>query len=252
MAKNDEFYIGYLDRPPAGIKKFVKKAVVGVFCIAAIVAMILVTGQLPFAASLFEFGNERTFEGIIQERPYPILLVDRPGQTGQADGLSRYPLVAFGKMGADGLVANLSGQRVKLDGTLIYRDNQTMIEVVDGTVQVIGSNTTDIPVGQSLGVQTLVGEIVDSKCFLGVMNPGNLKPHKACAIRCISGGIPPIFLVRDKANHASHYLLVSQDGQSVNQQVLDKIAEPLRIVGEVIVQGDLKILKADPKMFQRM
>ena len=28
-------------------------------------------------------------------------------------------------------------------------------------------------------------------CFLGVMKPGRSKPHRACAVRCISGGIPP-------------------------------------------------------------
>ena len=49
---------------------------------------------------------------------------------------------------------------------------------------------------ESLGKQTFVGEIVDSKCFLGVMNPGRLTPHRACAIRCISGGVPPVLLVR--------------------------------------------------------
>jgi hypothetical protein len=252
MAQNDEFYIGYLDRPPAGIKQFVKKVIVGIFCCVAIVAIVLVTGQLPFPASLFEFGSVRTFEGVIQEKPHPVLLVNLPGRSEPADGLSRYPLVAFGKFGADDLLTNLNGQRVKLDGTLIYRDNQTMIEVVDGSVQVVDGKSRALTAGQSLGMQTLVGEIVDSKCFFGVMNPSNLKPHKACAIRCISGGIPPIFLVRDKANQASTYLLVSQDGQPVNHRVLDKIAEPIRIVGEVVVEGDLKLLRADPAGYERM
>lgn len=252
MSKNDEFYIGYLDRPPAGIKQFVKKVIVGVFCVVAVVAFVLVSGQFPFAPSFFEFGNARTFEGVIQEQPYPLLLVDRPGQSGFADGLSRYPLVAFGKMGASDLVVNLHGQRVRLEGTLMYRDNQTMIELIEGSVRVIDATATKISTGKSLGKQTLIGEIVDSKCFLGVMNPGNLKPHKACAIRCISGGIPPIFMVRNKANEATHYLLVSQDGKTVNRQVLDKVAEPLRIVGEVVVQGNLKILKADPQTFERL
>ena len=103
-----------------------------------------------------------------------------------------------------------------------------------------------------MGVQSLVGEIVDSKCFLGVMNPGNLKTHKACAIRCISGGIPPFFVVRDASNHVAYYLLVSKEGLPVNMQVLDKIAEPLRIVGEVFVEGQMRILKADPMGFERL
>jgi hypothetical protein len=55
----------------------------------------------------------------------------------------------------------------------------------------------------SLGTQTLIGEIVDSKCYLGVMNPGALIPHRACAIRCISGGIPPVLLVRQSDRSAA-------------------------------------------------
>jgi len=53
----------------------------------------------------------------------------------------------------------------------------------------------DRAVGQSFAQQKPVGEIVDSKC-LGVMTPGQLTTHRACAIRCISGGIPPVLHVR--------------------------------------------------------
>ena len=37
---------------------------------------------------------------------------------------------------------------------------------------------------------TLKGEIIDPKCYLGAMKPGGGKTHKACAMRCIAGGIP--------------------------------------------------------------
>ena len=104
----------------------------------------------------------------------------------------------------------------------------------------------------SLGRQTLVGEIVDSKCYLGVMNPGQLLPHRACAILCISGGIPPVLLVRQKIGPAIYLLLVSADGQPVNQQVLDLVAEPVQITGEVERQGDWLILRADPARYQRV
>jgi hypothetical protein len=43
----------------------------------------------------------------------------------------------------------------------------------------------------------LRGEIVDTKCYLGVMTPGEDKVHRGCAVRCISRGVPPAFLVRD-------------------------------------------------------
>src|SRR6266513_1903853 len=84
-----------------------------------------------------------------------------------------------------------------------------------------------------LGQQTLVGEIVDSKCYLGVMNPGQLTTHRACAIRCISGGIPPVLLVRQKDGPAIYLLLVSADGKPVNRQVLNMVAEPVEITGDV-------------------
>lgn len=45
-------------------------------------------------------------------------------------------------------------------------------------------------------------------------------PHRACAIRCISGGIPPVFLVQQKGGSAIYILLVSAEGKPVNVQVL--------------------------------
>ena len=104
---------------------------------------------------------------------------------------------------------------------------------------------------ESLGQQTLVGEIVDSKCYLGVMNPGQLTPHRACAVRCISGGIPPVLLVRQKAGPPLYFLLVSSDGRAVNKQVLDMVAEPVQITGDVERQGELLVLRADPQTYRR-
>jgi hypothetical protein len=93
---------------------------------------------------------------------------------------------------------------------------------------------------------------VDSKCFLGVMNPGNLTPHRACAIRCISGGIPPVLLVRQADGPALYFLLVGARDEPVNRQVLDIVAEPVQISGSVSRQGDLLILRADPATYRRL
>lgn len=105
---------------------------------------------------------------------------------------------------------------------------------------------------EELGAHTLVGEIVDSKCFLGVMNPGQLKPHKACAIRCISGGIPPVLLVRDETGTASTFLLVGGDGRPVGAELLDMVAEPLEITGVVRRTGDMLTLAAEPSDYRRL
>ena len=129
-----------------------------------------------------------------------------------------------------------------------------MVEALPDSINAAATNSPMLTGTETvpLGLQTLTGEIVDSKCFLGVMNPGQLLPHRACAIRCISGGIPPVLLVRQTNGGAIYLLLVSADGKPVNQQVLDLVAEPVQITGEVERQGELLILRADPKTILRI
>ena len=103
-----------------------------------------------------------------------------------------------------------------------------------------------------LGRGTFVGEIVDSKCHFGVMNPGTAKPHRACAIRCISGGIPPVLMVRHREGAIHYFFLVSSTGAPVNKLVLDLVAEPVEITGEVERHGDVLLLKADPASYRRL
>jgi hypothetical protein len=50
---------------------------------------------------------------------------------------------------------------------------------------------------------------------------------------------------------AIYLLLVSPDGKPVNKQVLDFVAEPIEITGEVERQGELLILRADPAAYGR-
>ena len=251
---NDEFYIGWEAKATPGIGKTVRKAVVIVLALALLAPVVLAVSQRMIGASVFEWGNIKTFSGILRSQPYPHLLVPRPGN---ADGLSRYStyyLVAPWKFGLDReAIAPLDGKSVTLKGTLIYRGNQTMIETKPEWIQANeNASPPAVPQGTALGKQTLVGEIVDSKCFLGVMNPGQLTPHRACAIRCISGGVPPVLLVRQKDNPAIYLLLVSADGKPVNKQVLDMVAEPVEITGEVERQGELLILRADPATYRKL
>ena len=253
-----EFYIGYLPKAPQGLGKAMRNVIILLMVAAAGIAVLLSASQQSFYPSVFEFGNYRDFEGIIKEKPYPMLLVQRPGQAGILPGYSQYYLVTFGKFGAQDAVKGLDGKRVKLQGSLVYRDNQTMIEIADNTFEALEdapsalNNFTWNGAGERLGVFQLTGEIVDSKCYLGVMNPGNLKPHKSCAIRCLSGGIPPVLVVKDREGLATYFLLVSQDGKTVNREVLPMVADPVQITGEVIQFENLLVLRADPRSYRRL
>jgi hypothetical protein len=102
-----------------------------------------------------------------------------------------------------------------------------------------------------LGMIRLRGEIVDSKCYLGVMNPGSGKVHRDCAVRCISGGAPPAFIARDAAGEPQVLLLTGSDGRALNKEILSFVAEPLEIHGRVVRSGSHLVLKAEPSDFIR-
>ena len=239
----NDFYVGYLPKAPIAVARFVRRVIVSLGLLGVAIALALVMGQIPFANSAFEYGKTRKFEGIIGARPYPTLLVARPGEVGSGDKQSRYLLVAPGKHGADSLVAGFDGKEVRLKGQLIYRDSGTMIEIEPGSIASLNRPSADQATTVDLGAVTVTGEVVDSKCYLGVMNPGNGKVHRDCAARCISGGIPPIFVSLDGEEH---FLMVGTDGNAVAPDALREfVAEPITIRGEALRRGETRILRVD-------
>ena len=226
----NDFYIGYLPKAPTEIAHFVRRVVTGTFSFVVILAAILVVAQQRFSPAVFEWQNERDFQGIIEEHPYPTLLAERPGQVSP-----RYLLVGLGKHGAAQDVHGLDGKLVQLRGKLIYRAENTMIEVMPNSI-VIKSTTGLIGSPVEKGIVTIRGEIVDSKCFSGVMNPGSGKVHRDCATRCLSGGVPPLLLESTPPNRL--ILLTSSAGEPLSQSTfLDKVAEPIVARGRLIGRG---------------
>ena len=98
----------------------------------------------------------------------------------------------------------------------------------------------------NLGETELKGEIVDSKCYFGVMKPGFGKPHRDCAIRCISGGIPPVLVVKNEKGEAQYFLLTGQNGEPINQEVLPFVGLPVSIKGQLEKMADWYVLKVTP------
>ena len=248
QAGDAPFYVGYLPSAPAGIARPVRALVLALSPVVIGLAVVLVLAQAPFAPSRFEFGRPRTFAGVLRESAYPFLQVDAEGSLAPR----LVPLVAPGKHGADALVRGLDGHRVSLEGTLIRREGQTMVEVVPGTIRDAGLDASPAPTLVDLGEATLRGEIVDSKCFLGVMNPGQLRVHRACAVRCISGGAPPLLYVRDLEGREAFLFLVDRDGRALRREVIDLVAEPVEVRGTVRRIGERTFLYADPAAIRRV
>ena len=214
MNSQSEFYVGYLPMP-AKLRVVVRRIAVALGALAAALGISLALALCPFAPAAFEYRQYRDFEGILVSRPYPALI--------GADGLA-WLLVAPGKHGFTG--AAQSGSVVRLRGQRIWRGGDRMIEVDPPSVRISGAGTP--PPESELGPVELTGEIVDSKCYFGVMNPGNGKVHRDCAARCIAGGVPPAFLVRDAAGRSATLLLANW-----RRELLEHVAEPVTLRGRI-------------------
>ena len=135
---NDEFYIGWEDKAPPDIGSRVRRAVLLLpACIVALGVM-LPLAQRTIGVSVFEWGKVKSFTGVLRSQPYPHLLVPRPGASASQTPFSSYYLVKPFKFGLDSkIVGRLEGKTVNLKGTLIYRGNQTMIEVTDNSIKAL-------------------------------------------------------------------------------------------------------------------
>jgi hypothetical protein len=202
MRDPDEFYIGYEPGMPTAMRRMVLIAVGSAATAALVAAVLFVSLQHTLAEARFEFGRVRSFAGYLQLSPAPVLLVP--------DGNDANPhwLVGPGKFGAAAAIGGAAAGWVRLDGTLIERESWRMIEVRPGSVRRQLSSAPPPPAALEPSRRSVVrGEIVDSKCFLGVMNPGERAAHRDCAVRCLSGGTPPMFAFQDASGSQLALLL---------------------------------------------
>jgi len=238
---NDEFYIGYLPKAPPQTARIVRYTVTALAAAALSVAAILLAGQSAFPAATFEFGQYREYAGKIETWPYASLLT----------GNGRFLLVGPGKHGVAELFRNGAGHSVSLKGSHIFRGDDHLLEIIPASLKIDGSIASPTAAPEALGPVKMTGEIVDTKCFLGVMNPGNGKVHRDCAARCISGGIPPALLVRDRDGATRLMLLAGKGGRPLHEEILQFVAQPVEMSGMLYrVHGDL-VLMAEPSDFRR-
>lgn len=242
MSQPDTLYVGYLGAPASHarfVKRFVGASLVTLVALGAIIA----GAQGPAGNGTWDDSDSATFEGLLLADPYPRLL------TNDADGsVLDAILVEQGKFGADARAAGLVGKPVKVRGGLIRHPNgkQAVIELsplsdaiapVEGTRDARPALAAAAPeIGGS--VESFIGEVVDPKCWLGVMNPGRGKPHLSCAELCIRGGIPPVLVVKDAEHPGGRgYLLVGELGAPMNSAVRGLIGFPVRVIGRSVPGG---------------
>jgi hypothetical protein len=254
---NSEFYIGWMAKAPKVFAKHVKKVLFFLFFLALVVAYLLSTKQKKFSTANFEFGKTTEVKGVYYNSPVPMLKVF------DKDSLSiTLPLVGYGKHGAETAImelekeknVSLNGKEVTLKGTLIYGDGKTLLQVDknENPIINIGAVSTVQPDQKDMGTKTILGEIIDPKCYFGVMKPGEGKVHRDCAIRCILGGIPPVLHVQNEKGESNYYLIVGPNGEKMNEAVQDIVAEPVSIEAKVVQQDDWIILYTAKEKINRI
>lgn len=247
---SDEFYVNYAPAP-ASYRKFLLR-----FIPLLVLGAVLFAIVFPGIHNQFNSGRAQgttEVEGLLVAEPAPHIIVPRPGNVMDQVPFSRYLLSGTGKSIPRPEVMEQVGQWVKLTGTMVSRNQLSIIaarsaEPIDPPANVI-VNPGD---GSSLGEFALTGEILDSKCYPGVMKPGQGKTHRSCAIRCISGGVPAVFRVQNTRSDVMYFLLADEQGQAVNDRILDYVADPIRITGTVVQYDDMFVLQAEPTTYERV
>ncbi len=250
--KEDLFFIGWQPEMQKTLKSKVRAYAIILALITVITGSVIAAFQETYGISRYDYTDLREIEGIFRADPYPHLTVHIPN----TDQCRSYMLVdQFKENWPRDLVTQYDGQFVKMSVGSIYRGDVTMFE--GDPLQEI--QTLDLPQNfpvqpevTLIGEQTLIGEIIDSKCYYGAMNPGNLKTHRACATVCIKGGIPPVLLVRRKNDVPLYFFLTDTQGAPVIDEIIDYIAEPIQLTGTIESQCGLLMLSFDPATIRRI
>jgi hypothetical protein len=236
----EPFYIGYLPKAPAPLGRFTRKVVVLTTLATLGVAAGLAVSLPYFGNGVFHFGESTQFAGIIRCGTAPRLSTDK------AD----YLLVGAGKRGVPMEICGEADNAVMVQGSLIERDGRQLIEVAAITTSRAERAAEAAPV--ALGRFTLTGEIVDSKCYFGVMNPAEGQLHRACAVQCLRGDVPAVFIARDRSGARVELIVAGPDGGQINGDLLPWVGLGVEATGEVMRQGKWLVWRIEPKSIRRV
>jgi len=235
---NNEFYIGWQKEAPPHTGSYVKKTTIALLVLILVVGGVVGVSQNPVAPGFFDFGNVVRYEGTLVEWPLPFL---------RADDGTAYLLCGAGKFGPPAVIHGHEGKRVAFNGTLIQREDQQMLEVTESeSFEVLGEGKPGAAiVNEAFAAVRLQGELVDTKCWSGVMRPATGKVHRGCAVRCLSGGIPPGLMIRDEYGNASVVILVGGGDDEKWEFDPEWAARILDVSGKLKVRNGIPFLHVE-------
>jgi len=246
----DELYVGWSGEAPKGYSNAAKKfLLVGLF-LMLLVGVLFVTNQSRYIDSKYEYGVLQEVSGYLVQNPVWGLRVEKDGE------INTIPIVGFGKMGPESTLTQMmethqlsEGTMVTLRGMLTHYQGKSLMELTEGEHSLVNVGE-QVMLDRNItreGVKTLEGEIVDPKCFFGVMNPAFKAVHRSCAIRCILGGMPPLLAIRENGAFVDYYFLHGKEMESISKELLPFVGVPIKVSGQVASYDDWKSMAIDPE-----
>ena len=248
---DDAFFIGWSGKLPNGLGGFYM-AVGGIFIAVFVLIGLALGGNVDnssrnlFAgvananapqAKVEGWQGDQHFDGSLTLRPYPLL-----HGAGGAGATRSLLLSGYGKRGPE-ITPGLG--KVTAVGGLLKRGDIDMLVMDDPPTAQQGAATP--PVAQPVGHWKAAGEICDGKCYPGGMAPGGGLSHRACAVVCLIGEVPPIFVVAEPVAGSTFLLLAGPDGGPMPESLRAYAAKPLELEGDIERLGSILIFRIDPK-----
>jgi len=223
-----DFYIGW-SGPSDTSRKSSSKFYYSFLGLMLLLVVLFVWLERPFSNSIFAYGEQIELEGYLIENPVIALRIKK------GDEYEILPLLGLGKMGPHAaLEGHLGGNyHLKVRGTLISHKGKRFLELTDGKASILASkNSGEMDHEPTLiGSMKITGEIMDPKCFFGVMKPGYGKVHRSCAIRCLSGQIPPVLAIKNGEDFEEFYFLTDMEGKMLKEDLLSYVGKTITISG---------------------
>ncbi len=251
MKEQDEFYIGWQENAPSSFGKTGLIFFITVLVIGITFTFFFARAEIGFVDSYFDYGHLKEVNGHLVMEPVPALLTIENGVE------KTIPLVGFGKFGASPVInsfstklsGDISNYEVTIRGTFFSYQDKRWMELTEGAESLVSFKPAPSPkrIVNYRGRTTLTGEIIDPKCFFGVMNPATKAVHRSCARRCISGGIVPVLGIRENGKFVDYYLLEDPNAENIFQDILPYVGLPITITGEVTSYDDWKVLSIGSK-----
>lgn len=239
MNKGDDFFIGWSAETPRADRRFLLGAGLALIAGGGVIAAGLSLNRAAIGDGVWNMGERRTLRGLLQPSPYPSL------RTQDFDGAMRTVFLATAGKTAPRIGPGMMGNSVAVTGTLITRGVNAMI-AVEQIAQAPNENAEAAPAPAMIdrGPVTLIGEILDAKCWFGAMRPGYGKTHKSCAALCARGGLPLAFCQPAACGEASAApLFLDQDGRAFGREILPLVADPITVDGRLVQVGDVMQLR---------